>query len=195
MEEVLPRVRFTFKRFVLLAGKNGRAFSKLNGSTPQRNDLLMLVRHGPLAQKQISLALGVTRPVVSRMIDALEMLGLVKRTIPPEDRRYRIISLTPKGEKSLMILFDNYACEEGIRSLQSDMEGTLMYEWGLFFKRAGVLTEHLSLEDQSELLEHMQPTVWKCAYYGDPKCDNPHNPNRWDISRDRPREPALAHAG
>jgi DNA-binding MarR family transcriptional regulator len=188
MEEVLPRVRFTFKRFVLLAGKNGRAFSKLNGSTPQRNDLLMLIRHGELAQKQIALALGVTRPVVSRMIDALEERGLVKRTIPPEDRRYRIISLTPKGEKSLMVLFDNYACEDGIRSLQSDMEGSLMYEWGLVFKQAGVSTQFLSIEDQSELLEHMQPTVWKCAYFGDPKCDNPHNPNRWDISRDRPRQ-------
>src|SRR4029079_9577534 len=128
MEEVLPRVRFTFKRFVLLAGKNGRAFSKLNGSTPPRNDLLMLIRHGPLVQKQIAMELGVTRPVVSRMLDALEKLGLVKRTIPPEERRYQIISLTPKGEESLMILFDNYACEEGIRSLQSDMEGLLMHE-------------------------------------------------------------------
>jgi DNA-binding MarR family transcriptional regulator len=124
--------------------------------------------------------LGVTRPVISRMVDALEKLGLVKRTIPPEDRRYRIVSITPKGEKSLGILFNNYASEDGARSLQSDAEGEFMHEWELVFKQAKVRTEFLSEGDQRELLERVQPTNWKCAYYGDPKWDDERNPNRYD---------------
>src|SRR5262249_9045251 len=128
------KMLFTFKRFVLLAGRNGRAFSKLNGSTPQRNDLLLVVRLGELPQQGIAVGRGVTGPVISRMVDALEELGFVKRTIPKEDRRMRIVSITPKGEASLNVLFDNYVSDCGEGSLQGYAEGALMHEWERVFK-------------------------------------------------------------
>src|SRR6185369_10206810 len=103
-----PWMRFTFKRLVLLAGKAARAFAKIAKSTPQRIDLLLAVRFQSLPQKYVASELGVTAPVVSRMVDALEKLGLVKRVVPLGDRRIRLVCLTPKGQSALNCLYDNY---------------------------------------------------------------------------------------
>ena len=73
------------------------------GLTAARFDLLSalagprLVRLGAKAQCELVRALGVSPPVVSRMLKALEELGLVKRFRMDEDRRFNLVFFTDKG--------------------------------------------------------------------------------------------------
>jgi DNA-binding MarR family transcriptional regulator len=52
-------------------------------------------------QSDLRRKLGVTAPVVTRMVRALEGRGWVVREPPAHDRRQRLVKLTPLGEKSI----------------------------------------------------------------------------------------------
>ena len=73
------------------------------GLTAARFDLLSalagprLKLGGAEAQVELVQTLGVSPPVVSRMLKALEKLGLVKRVRMDEDRRFKLVFLTNKG--------------------------------------------------------------------------------------------------
>ena len=172
---------FTFKRFVLLAGKRGRAWTKIVESTPQRVDLLLAVRDFALPQKLVGMELCVTKSVVSRMVDGLEELGLVKRVIPLWDKRIRLVTITQKGIDVLERMHDNFLADPPYGNVQLFAEGSLMYEWEHVLKKNDVRTELLSTDDQRELLQRMQPAVWRSVYYGDPRWDNPNTPFRVDL--------------
>jgi DNA-binding MarR family transcriptional regulator len=76
-----------------------RALADL-GLTAARFDLLYAVKeygwHGR-NQSSIRRDLGVTAPVVSRMLKSLEQLGFVTREPHPSDKRRRIVLLTREG--------------------------------------------------------------------------------------------------
>jgi DNA-binding MarR family transcriptional regulator len=69
------------------------------GLTAARFDLLYVLRknRGPLAQRLIHRILGVTHPVVSRMLKSLRLLGLTSRERRSSDKREWMISLTSSG--------------------------------------------------------------------------------------------------
>jgi DNA-binding MarR family transcriptional regulator len=69
------------------------------GLTAARFDLLYVLRQHrvPLAQRFIHRILGVTHPVVSRMLKSLRLLGLTTRERRRTDQREWMISLTPAG--------------------------------------------------------------------------------------------------
>jgi DNA-binding MarR family transcriptional regulator len=71
--------------------------------TPARYDLLRVIDAygGSCARWRVVKVLGVSGPVVSRMVKALEELGLVKRKREPHDRRYVCIELTAKGREEV----------------------------------------------------------------------------------------------
>jgi DNA-binding MarR family transcriptional regulator len=89
------------RRVALLAGKTARGLARLAGLTPARADLL--IELGRKARTQVDLAaqLCVSPPVVSRMLVALEKLGLVERTRRSGDRRYKLVSITDKAAELL----------------------------------------------------------------------------------------------
>jgi DNA-binding MarR family transcriptional regulator len=80
-----------------------------NGITAARFDLMMAVRKEVpkrrgmrrVYQSGLWRGLGVTPSVVSRMLQSLEALGLVRRQVPEEDRRQREVFLTDKGLQCL----------------------------------------------------------------------------------------------
>ena len=72
-------VYFTHKRFVLLSGKAGRAFAKIAELTPARVDLLLRLVRGPVLQRDLCIEMGVVPAVVTKMVNALERLGLLRR--------------------------------------------------------------------------------------------------------------------
>jgi len=81
------------------------------GLTAARFDLLSVLvkcRHGELCapgvrQSTIRRMLGVTAPVVTRMVRALEGLGMVKRWREREgDRRQVLVGLTEAGERCIV---------------------------------------------------------------------------------------------
>jgi DNA-binding MarR family transcriptional regulator len=69
------------------------------GLTAARFDLLYALRQnrGALRQRRLVRTLGVTHPVVSRMLKSLRTLGLTTRERRPKDKREWVISLTPAG--------------------------------------------------------------------------------------------------
>ena len=179
----VPPVFFTFKRVVLYAGRWARAFCKMVDNTPQRTDLMLAVRGGEMAQKVIAFELGVTPAVVSRMVDALVARGFVKRRIPDEDRRLRLVSLTPQGEQSLRRLYkESEGAQESGCQIQFAAEGFFMYEWGQVLKDAAVSTKLLAYSDRGGVLARIHPTVAKTIYYGDPRWNDRNNPYRYDDS-------------
>jgi DNA-binding MarR family transcriptional regulator len=69
------------------------------GLTAARFDLLYAITksNDRMIQSALRKVLGVSRATVSRMLSSLEELGLVRRTIPPADRRQKLVELTTKG--------------------------------------------------------------------------------------------------
>jgi DNA-binding MarR family transcriptional regulator len=70
--------------------------------TPARFDMLYILdvcdpRGFGFFQRQLCTLLGVTAPVVSRMLTSLKELGYIYRQLDWEDGRRRIITLTDKG--------------------------------------------------------------------------------------------------
>jgi DNA-binding MarR family transcriptional regulator len=71
----------------------------LNGRT-----LAVLVEaadDAPVLQQRIGERLGVDRTTMVALIDSLEAAGFVQRRSDPNDRRGRLVLLTPAGEKVL----------------------------------------------------------------------------------------------
>lgn len=76
------------------------------GLTAARFDLLYALRpYGSIGRRQSSLRrdLGVSAPVVTRMLHSLERLGLVIRKRSRVDRRRNLVSLTPAGRQRIRI--------------------------------------------------------------------------------------------
>jgi DNA-binding MarR family transcriptional regulator len=81
------------------------------GLTAARFDLLYVLREAPcppVAQRAIHRKLGVTPPVVSRMLKSLYELGLVRRERRPGDRRQWLISLTARGRFAIRDAVDRF---------------------------------------------------------------------------------------
>jgi DNA-binding MarR family transcriptional regulator len=78
--------------------------------TAARFDLLyvLLEERTSLGQRFIHRKLGVTPPVVSRMLKSLRELGLVTRQRRPMDRREWLISLTARGRFLIRDALDHF---------------------------------------------------------------------------------------
>lgn len=61
--------------------------------------LLYLEKHGPARAADIAELLGSTPRTITEAIDGLEREGLALRTPHPTDRRAKLVSITPSGEK------------------------------------------------------------------------------------------------
>ena len=57
--------------------------------------------HEPSAQIAIAKRIGIEGPTLTRMLDTLEAEGLVVRRADPNDRRTKLIELTPAGKSAL----------------------------------------------------------------------------------------------
>ncbi|MEY9948530.1 MarR family winged helix-turn-helix transcriptional regulator [Kitasatospora sp. GAS1066B] len=63
--------------------------------------LEILARRSPLQQSALAEALGHAPRSVTQSVEALEREGLVERTTSPEDRRSKLVTLTPQGAAAL----------------------------------------------------------------------------------------------
>jgi DNA-binding MarR family transcriptional regulator len=81
---------------------------KISGLTPARFDMLRIVKLHPdgIPQTALTWLLGVTAPVVSRMLKSLQILGFVARERGTEDGRCRIVQLTERGNVALAMALE-----------------------------------------------------------------------------------------
>ena len=72
------------------------------GVSPSRlSALSVVVFAGPIGIGALAAAEGVTAPTMSRLVDALERDGLVRREADPQDARGVLVRATPKGTTAL----------------------------------------------------------------------------------------------
>jgi MarR family transcriptional regulator, transcriptional regulator for hemolysin len=69
------------------------------GHTPRGYCVLTAARGGRYTQKELADAVGLDKTTMVVTVDALEREGLARRVPSPEDRRARVIEVTPEGEK------------------------------------------------------------------------------------------------
>ena len=62
--------------------------------------MMRLDKHGPMNQSTLAGLLGFAPRSVTEIVDALERDGLVARTDDENDRRARIVALTPAGAQA-----------------------------------------------------------------------------------------------
>ena len=62
-----------------------------------RGKVLFQLRTGPLTHSQLAELNQTTGPYVSLIVDKLEEHGLVRRGPHPDDRRRKLVALTPSG--------------------------------------------------------------------------------------------------
>ena len=77
-----------------------------------------LLNKGPLPVNTIGPKVHLTPGSISTAVDRLVERGLVSRVESPEDRRVRIVSLTPKGKDLIAPIFRKHAAE--IRKVFAD---------------------------------------------------------------------------
>jgi DNA-binding MarR family transcriptional regulator len=76
--------------------------TKTGISAPRLSALSVVVFGGPLTLGALAAAEQVRPPTMTRLVDALERLGLVTRRSDPEDGRQILIEATPKGRTVMM---------------------------------------------------------------------------------------------
>jgi MarR family transcriptional regulator for hemolysin len=59
--------------------------------------LAMLESGGPMIQRVLATSLGIEGPTLTRHLERLEELGLIRRNRTGADRRYALVDLTPSG--------------------------------------------------------------------------------------------------
>ena len=62
---------------------------------------LMWLSEGPLSLSGLAEAIGVDAPYATLIVDSLEERGLVERHPDPDDRRRKLVSLTPAGNEAV----------------------------------------------------------------------------------------------
>lgn len=73
-------------------------FAKSTGlSMPQFSVLMQLHHKGPCGMSQISERFDITAAAASQLTEKLVQGGYIERTEDPNDRRAKLIQLTPKG--------------------------------------------------------------------------------------------------
>jgi DNA-binding MarR family transcriptional regulator len=86
-----------------------------HGLTPEKWFVLERLReHGPFGQLELVDAALVDGPNVSRLVDGLVKAELVERSSDPDDRRARILALSPRGRSLADELFERAVVERGL---------------------------------------------------------------------------------
>lgn len=89
-----------------------QSFGELAVTTVQFSVLAVVADNPGTNQAELALALGVERPRIVPILDALEARGLAIREPSPHDRRHRLIYLTGEGQALLQQLKKRFAVHQ-----------------------------------------------------------------------------------
>ena len=96
---------FLLSRIGSVAQRSWLGLLAEHGVTPHQHALLLVLQQrGPTGQHELTRVIGVDPRNVVSIIDGLVESGLVIRTIDPEDRRRRLVSLTASGRAAAAVL-------------------------------------------------------------------------------------------
>lgn len=88
--------------------------------------VLFLLAGGPLSQRELATASGVTEQTMSRIVARLERSGYVRRAAHSTDRRRHDVTLTGPGREALIAAGDPRVAEEmSVRGLAPEQVAAL----------------------------------------------------------------------
>jgi DNA-binding MarR family transcriptional regulator len=121
--QALARFRHALRVFLRFSERAARDA----GVTPAQHQLLLAIRgfpgHAPPATGDIAEMLQQVHHSVVELIDRAEAIGLVTRSVDPDDGRRRLIGLTPRGEEILAALSSLHRTE--LRRFRVEMHQVL----------------------------------------------------------------------
>src|SRR5258708_27234706 len=114
-----------------------------------------LLNKGPLPVNTIGQKVFLTPGSISTAVDRLFERGLVNRVESPEDRRVRVVSLTPKGKKLIAPIFRKHAAE--IRKVFADASPKELRALETILKKIGKRAESLGtgMKPRSQHASHV----------------------------------------
>ncbi len=102
-----------------------------------------LLNKGPLPVNTIGPKVNLTPGSISTAVDRLVERGLVGRVESTQDRRVRIVSLTPKGKRLIAPIFRKHAAE--IRKVFADASPKELRALEMTLKKMGKRAESLGI--------------------------------------------------
>lgn len=105
-------IRMLIKMVMVVRGFRNKMDEELRkiGHSCARMEALGAIMNmqGPKSQSDVARRLRVENATITRMVDILSKEGLVERTPDPEDRRVKLLSISPRGEEALREIFVVY---------------------------------------------------------------------------------------
>ena len=106
--------------------------------------LEMLLHKGPLTISEIQAKVPLASGSMTAAVDRIERKGFIIRKTTPEDRRARLLELTPAGKRVVESAFKKHAQDlEAVMSVLSDEEKRQMYA---LVKKLGLFAAESSRE-------------------------------------------------
>jgi DNA-binding MarR family transcriptional regulator len=97
-EDAAEKVWAAMQAFVSAHSRTGAIQETLGlGLGAGRVRVLLRLRQGPMTLGELAETHGVDAPYATIIVNKLEELGLVQRTAHPDDRRRKLVTLTPAG--------------------------------------------------------------------------------------------------
>jgi len=106
-----------------------------------------LLNKGPLPVNTIGPKVNLTPGSISVAVDRLLDRGLVSRVESHEDRRVRVVSLTPKGKELIAPVFRKHAVE--IRKMFADASPKEVRSLETILKKIGKRAERLETREKT----------------------------------------------
>jgi DNA-binding MarR family transcriptional regulator len=98
--------------------------------TAQYPYLAAIDRQGPLTIGELTMAVGISQPGVTRTVSQLSALGFLQVRPSPDDQRRRVVGLTPAGEE-IVLRSKAYIwprIEAAVKELCEDLSGPLLHQ-------------------------------------------------------------------
>jgi DNA-binding MarR family transcriptional regulator len=98
--------------------------------TAQYPYLAAIDRQGPLTIGELTVAVGISQPGVTRTVSQLAAQGFLEVRASPDDQRRRVVGLTPAGEE-IVLRSKAYVwprIEAAVKNLCEDLSGPLLLQ-------------------------------------------------------------------
>lgn len=95
--DAVARVWAAMSSFVLKQEDRRKEVAETLGMSFFRTKALRRLLPGPLTMRELTARLVTEKPYTTLVVDDLERRGFVERSVHPDDRRSKIVTLTPAG--------------------------------------------------------------------------------------------------
>jgi DNA-binding MarR family transcriptional regulator len=99
---LIPHFGYCFTKSALRLRKLlSDALENVGIQLPQMGLMIILSKSGPMNQISLGDEMAIDKATMVKVLDQMEEAGLVRRRAKPDDRRVKLVELTPKGRTLL----------------------------------------------------------------------------------------------